>query len=160
MQFGFLGTTVPEQWRTAMGLWIVGYIMYGITLVFYASIFPRLARNTQRTKDARAKLDSGESSPEEYEKVEMLERNRLSNISTAHSNCECRSSCPVEDPILNQRRGLPHHFIAQPFDLNSPRRQPIRQSIHFDLHHMLLDRYGYPVVCATEETTRSRIPQE
>ena len=55
--------------------------------MFYASIFPRLARNTQKTKDARAKLDSGEIDTETYETTEMLERNRLSTISTAHSNC-------------------------------------------------------------------------
>lgn len=64
-----------------------GYITYGITLVFYASVFPRLARNTQRTKDAREKLDQGLIDTTEYEQVESLERNRLSNISTAHSNC-------------------------------------------------------------------------
>lgn len=69
-----------------MGLFMLGYIMYGLTLVFYASVFPRLARNTQKTKDARAKLDSHEIEPHDYEMVEMLERNRLSNISTAHSN--------------------------------------------------------------------------
>lgn len=66
---------------------MTGYITYGITLVFYASVFPRLARNTQRTKDARAALDRGEINSSDYETVEMLERNRLSSISTAHSNC-------------------------------------------------------------------------
>jgi hypothetical protein len=51
-------------------------------------VFPRLARNTPRTKEARNRLDQGEISSREYEEVEMLERNRLSTISTAHSNCE------------------------------------------------------------------------
>ena len=63
------------------------FMTYGVTLVFYASVFPRLARNTPRTKAARERLDQGTIDTEEYEKVEMLERNRLSNISTAHSNC-------------------------------------------------------------------------
>jgi hypothetical protein len=87
-QFGFIGITVPSQWQAAMALYIVCYIAYGVTLVFYASIFPRLARNTPKTKDARASLDRGEISSRDYEEVEMLERNRLSSISTAHSNCE------------------------------------------------------------------------
>lgn len=48
---------------------------------------PASARNTPKTKGAREKLDQGTIDTEEYEKVEMLERNRLSIISTAHSNC-------------------------------------------------------------------------
>ena len=87
-QFGFLGVFKGSQWETAMALYMLGYITYGLTLVFYASVFPRLARNTQRTKDARSRMDSGEISNSEYEQVEMLERNRLSTISTAHSNCK------------------------------------------------------------------------
>lgn len=85
-QYGFLGVTDSSQWNTAMGLYIIGFITYGITLVFFASVFPILARSTKRTKDARQKLDDGLSDSTEYERVEMLERNRLSNISTAHSN--------------------------------------------------------------------------
>ncbi|ORY22173.1 autophagy-related protein 22-like protein [Naematelia encephala] len=85
-QYGFLGITMSSQWRAAMALYIISYITYGVTLVFYASVFPRLARNTQTTKDARGALGRGECTPEEYEHVEMMERNRLSVISTAHSN--------------------------------------------------------------------------
>ncbi|ORX35478.1 autophagy-related protein 22-like protein [Kockovaella imperatae] len=86
VQFGFLGTKDGNDWQTGIALYIVGYIAYGVTLVFYASVFPRLARNTQKAKDARLRLDNSEISPEEYEMVEMLERNRISNISTAHSD--------------------------------------------------------------------------
>lgn len=92
-QFGFLGITISTQWRAAMAMYMLGYITYGVTLVFYASIFPRLARNTPRTKAAREKLDQGTIDSEQYETVEMLERNRLSNISTAHSNCTSYLQC-------------------------------------------------------------------
>lgn len=85
-QFGFIGVWLPSQWQTAMALFMLGFITYGLTLVFYASAFPRLARNTERTKVARRQLDAGEIETREYERVEMLERNRISNISTAHSN--------------------------------------------------------------------------
>jgi uncharacterized membrane protein len=87
-QFGFLGVTLSSQWQTAMALFMVGYITYGVTLVFYASVFPRLARNTARTKEARDQFARGEIALEDYERVEMLEKNRISNISTAHSNCK------------------------------------------------------------------------
>ena len=82
-----MGITQASQWQSAIAVYLLGYISYGVTLVFYASIFPRLARNTAKTKDARAKLDRGEIATEDYEQTEMLERNRLSTISTAHSNC-------------------------------------------------------------------------
>ena len=81
-----MGCTGPEQWHAAMALYMLGFITYGLTLVFYASVFPRLARNTQRTKNSRYLLDNGEIHVAEYEQTEMLERNRLSNISTVHSN--------------------------------------------------------------------------
>ncbi|KLT41595.1 MFS general substrate transporter [Cutaneotrichosporon oleaginosum] len=85
-QFGFLGVSQSRQWEVAMGLFVLGFVSYGVTLVFYASIFPRLARNTPKTIEARHKLDNGEIDAAAYEKIEMLERNRLSAISTAHSN--------------------------------------------------------------------------
>lgn len=77
-----------------MALYMLGFITYGITLVFYASVFPRLARNTPKTKEARQKLDDGTIAVEDYEKIEMLERNRLSSISTAHSNCKHSTPFP------------------------------------------------------------------
>lgn len=54
----------------------------GATLVFYAALFPRLARNTTRSRELRRKLENGEITSEEYEKEESLEKNRISNIST------------------------------------------------------------------------------
>lgn len=87
-QFGWMGITQADQWKSGVAVYLLGYISYGITLVFYASLFPRLARNTAKTKKAREQLDNGEIATEDYETVEMLERNRLSTISTAHSNCK------------------------------------------------------------------------
>jgi hypothetical protein len=85
-QFAFMAVWLPPHWKGAMALFMLGFITYGLTLVFYASVFPRLARNTAKTKNARRKLDEGEIDTHEYELVEMLERNRLSSISTVHSN--------------------------------------------------------------------------
>lgn len=65
---------------------MVGFISYGATLVFYAAIFPRLARNTTRARKLRDMLENGEIDYEEYEREESLEKNRISNISTTHSN--------------------------------------------------------------------------
>jgi hypothetical protein len=65
-----------------MILYIIGFVSYGATLVFYAALFPRLARNTPHARHLREKYESGEIPPEVYEQEESLEKNKISNIST------------------------------------------------------------------------------
>ncbi|RXW25436.1 hypothetical protein EST38_g421 [Candolleomyces aberdarensis] len=81
-----LVVTYPSRWGLAMALFMIGYISYGATLVFYAAIFPRLARNTEHTRAVLEQYEGGEITREEYELEESLEKNRVSNISTTHSN--------------------------------------------------------------------------
>ncbi|KAF7307521.1 Autophagy-related protein [Mycena indigotica] len=85
-QFASMSLTKPSRWGAAMALYMVGFISYGATLVFYAALFPRLARNTPRAKETRAKYEAGEITKEEYEVEESMQKNLVSNISTAHSN--------------------------------------------------------------------------
>lgn len=65
-----------------MALYMIGFISYGATLVFYAALFPRLARNTAHARTIRDKYEAGETEKEVYEREESLEKNRISNIST------------------------------------------------------------------------------
>ncbi|KAF8633811.1 hypothetical protein AX17_004353 [Amanita inopinata Kibby_2008] len=85
-QFACMSLTTPSRWPLAMVLYMIGFISYGATLVFYAALFPRLARNTARSREIREKYRNGEISREEYEVEDSLEKNRISNISTTHSN--------------------------------------------------------------------------
>ncbi|KAI0737688.1 MFS general substrate transporter [Daedaleopsis nitida] len=85
-QFASMSLTSPDRWGVAMALYMIGFISYGATLVFYAALFPRLARNTKHARDLREKYERGEIPAEEYEVEESLEKNRISNISTMHSN--------------------------------------------------------------------------
>ena len=85
-QYGFMGVRGPDQWQASMALYIISYIAYGATLVFYAAIFPRLARWMPKVKTGREDLKEAKISQETYDEIESLERNHLSNISTAHSN--------------------------------------------------------------------------
>jgi len=85
-QFASMSLTSPDRWGAAMALYMIGFISYGATLVFYAAVFPRLARNTPHARQLREKYESGEIPPEVYEVEESLEKNRISNISTMHSN--------------------------------------------------------------------------
>lgn len=72
----------PDRWGAAMALFMVGFVSYGATLVFYAALFPRLARNTPRARQLREKYDRGDITAETYEMEESMEKNRISNIST------------------------------------------------------------------------------
>lgn len=74
-----------------MALYIVGFVSYGATLVFFAALFPRLARNTPHARALREKYENGEIQAQEYEREESLEKNRISNISTVRIT----SSVPV-----------------------------------------------------------------
>ena len=65
-----------------MTLYIIGFVSYGATLVFYAAVFPRLARNTAHARTLKKGYEKGEVSKEVYEREESLEKNRISNIST------------------------------------------------------------------------------
>ncbi|KAG1752412.1 MFS general substrate transporter [Suillus paluster] len=85
-QYACMALTSPNRWVLAMVLYITGFVSYGATLVFYAAVFPRLARNTPHARQLREKYENGEIPPEVYEQEESLEKNRISNISTVHSN--------------------------------------------------------------------------
>ena len=76
-----------------MALYMIGFISYGATLVFYAAIFPRLARNTQHSRNLRERYDNDEISAEVYEQEESLEKNRISNISTVSPSCALLHHC-------------------------------------------------------------------
>ncbi|PPQ70377.1 hypothetical protein CVT26_013842 [Gymnopilus dilepis] len=85
-QYAEISLTEPSRWGVGMALYMIGFISYGATLVFYAALFPRLARNTRHARTLRDKYEAGEITREEYEVEESMEKNRISNISTAHSN--------------------------------------------------------------------------
>ncbi|GBE79835.1 MFS general substrate transporter [Sparassis crispa] len=85
-QFASMALISPSRWGAAMALYVVGFVTYGATLVFYAAVFPRLARNTPHSRALRERYEAGEIPAAEYEVEESLEKNRISNISTMHSN--------------------------------------------------------------------------
>ncbi|TFY70105.1 hypothetical protein EVJ58_g43 [Rhodofomes roseus] len=117
-QFAGMALTKPSRWKVAMIIYIITFVSYGATLVFYAAVFPRLARNTPHARRLRDKLEKQEISREEYELEESLEKNRISNISTP------RPGPPLPKGehyltvgwkqiwiVLKQWRKLPHTFM-------------------------------------------------
>ena len=74
----------------------------GATLAFYAAIFPRLARNTPEARELRRKYESKEITAEELERSEMLEKNRISNISTVSCSPFCTKKLTVKHFAMNE----------------------------------------------------------
>ncbi|KAJ2975696.1 hypothetical protein NQ176_g5379 [Zarea fungicola] len=79
--FGWIAVHDPENWRTGVGLYIVGIIAYQITLTYWTAAFPSLARNTQYLRDSRVAFRSGDISQQELDRRDEMERSRLSNES-------------------------------------------------------------------------------
>lgn len=99
-QYACMALTSPSRWKLAMVLYTISFVSYGATLVFYAAAFPRLARNTPHSRMLRDKYENGEISAEEYEREESLEKNRISNISTMHSNVGYLATCALNLALL------------------------------------------------------------
>ncbi|KAL4081450.1 autophagy-related protein 22-like protein [Scleroderma yunnanense] len=85
-QYACMALTSSSRWGIAMTLYIIGFVSYGATLVFFAAAFPQLARNTPHSRKLRERYENGEISAQEYETEESLEKNRISNISYVHNN--------------------------------------------------------------------------
>lgn len=78
LQYGMMAIRHPSQWPAAMAMYVVAYIAYGATLVFYAAVFPRLARYMPHVRKAREEdLKEGKISRQEYDAIESLERNHI-----------------------------------------------------------------------------------
>lgn len=60
-----------------MALYVISYIAYGATLVFYAAVFPRLARYMPHVRKAREDLREGKIDQGGYDTIESLERNHI-----------------------------------------------------------------------------------
>ncbi|GMF68792.1 unnamed protein product [Aspergillus oryzae] len=78
LQYGMMAIKHPNQWPAAMGMYVVAYVAYGATLVFYAAVFPRLARFMPHVRKAREEdLREDKITLDEYDAIESLEKNHI-----------------------------------------------------------------------------------
>jgi hypothetical protein len=92
----------------------VGFVSYGTTLVFYATAFPRLARNTPHSRSLCEEYEYGHICVEEHVE-EFLEKNKICNISTVGSG-----TSPTRDPIfifVHQVHSNVGYVVTYPFNL-------------------------------------------
>ena len=79
--FGWLGVHSPDKWQTGTGLYMVGLIAYQMCVTFWTAAFPGLARNTKEMRLKAEEYESGEIDREAYDFADMMQRNRISNVS-------------------------------------------------------------------------------
>ena len=78
--FGWLGVHHQEQWRTGLGLYIIGLIAYQLCLTYWTAAFPGLARNTPHLREKAKQYEGGEISKDEYDFADSMKRNELQNV--------------------------------------------------------------------------------
>lgn len=103
LQYGMLAIRNPNQWPSAMGMYIVAYVAYGATLVFYAAVFPRLARYMPHVRKAREEdLREGKISQQEYDQIESLERNHIRSVYKI--TAEINETLLIDDAVTSRLR--------------------------------------------------------
>ena len=78
--FGWLGVHHQSQWKTGLGLYIIGLIAYQLCLTYWTAAFPGLARNTPQLREKAKEFERGEITREEYDFADSMKRNELSNV--------------------------------------------------------------------------------
>lgn len=78
--FAWLGVHRPEQWHTAVVLYMLGLIAYQLCVTYWTAAFPILARNTIRSQDALRSVELGTMEPARHAKVTEIEESRISNM--------------------------------------------------------------------------------
>ncbi|KAK1066229.1 hypothetical protein LTR74_007277 [Friedmanniomyces endolithicus] len=78
--FGWLGVHYESQWQTGLGLYIIGLIAYQLCLTYWTAAFPGLARNTRIMRDKAREFEAGTITRDEYDHVDSMKRNELSNV--------------------------------------------------------------------------------
>lgn len=81
ISFGWLGVETPEKWQIAAALYIVGLIAYQGALTFWTAAFPQLARDLPEMMESEAELVTGQKTVKEHEMLDVMSRNRISNMS-------------------------------------------------------------------------------
>lgn len=119
----------PDRWGLALALYMIGFITYGATLVFYAALFPRLARNTAHARQLRDQYERGEISVEEYEREESLEKNRISNVSTVGTAVGTRRRAAEASCAGTQQYRVHCHARLEPYYPATPRERPESQQL-------------------------------
>ena len=79
--FAWLGVYSPEQWKTAITLYVIGLIAFQTSMAYFFAAFPALARNDPRLRKKAEELKAGIIELGEYDEADSMARNHISNTS-------------------------------------------------------------------------------
>ncbi|KAI4249236.1 MAG: hypothetical protein L6R40_000694 [Gallowayella cf. fulva] len=85
--FGWLGVHTASKWEVAAGMYIVGLISYQATITFWTAAFPGLARNTTQLRVKAEEYNDGNTTREDYDHADMMQRSRLANMAFYIQSC-------------------------------------------------------------------------
>ncbi|CEH16194.1 hypothetical protein CBOM_06059 [Ceraceosorus bombacis] len=85
ISFAWLGVTDADNWRVGIALYILGLIGYQVSLTYWTSAFPGLARNLPEMRESAEKLQEvpPRTTPESHHELDTMTRNRIANIAFA-----------------------------------------------------------------------------
>ncbi|KAK7682639.1 hypothetical protein QCA50_014439 [Cerrena zonata] len=83
ISFAWLGVEDPSKWQAGVALYVLGLIAYQCALTFWTAAFPGLARDLPEVKESYKEVARYKKPFEDHERLESLERNRISNVSFA-----------------------------------------------------------------------------
>lgn len=78
---GFSWLTVKDssQWTTAVALYLLGYVAYDFSLIYYLAAMPGLVRDLPLIRESEEAVLEGRKSAEEHLELDSLERNRVAD---------------------------------------------------------------------------------
>ena len=100
VQLGFLGVHDGSKHEAAFALSVLASLGYHGCQSFWTAMFPRLARNLPKTREAEEKMLNGTILESEYHSVDSYYRNKISNYSFAFSMVGFVLVCAISIGIL------------------------------------------------------------
>ncbi|KAK3935213.1 autophagy-related protein 22-like protein [Diplogelasinospora grovesii] len=95
LEFGFLGVTRADQWRTSMALYIASAVTFWASYVFFNAIFPKLAHDLPEARTAHAERLDGTITDGEYERRISMARSKVMNMSYGWNNVGFTVCCAL-----------------------------------------------------------------
>ena len=68
-----------------MAVYMISLTSRGLIISFMSAPFPRLARNTEHSRELRKQYEQGELSVESYEKEKVIEKSKISSSGIVRS---------------------------------------------------------------------------
>ena len=77
--FGWLAVKGGDQWQAAVALYVLGYITYDFSVIYYLAAMPGLVRDLPNMQESETAVLEGRKSGEDHLQLDIMERNRVAD---------------------------------------------------------------------------------